>query len=72
MNVKKNEMGLVEEKEGRSRLDAAFRQSQNKTYEMEDRIRRCEDGIKVRVISLAKRNGASYWLIETQTRAKGN
>ncbi|XP_037803034.1 LOW QUALITY PROTEIN: cingulin-like [Penaeus monodon] len=46
MNVKKNEMGLVEEKEGRSRLDAAFRQSQNKTYEMEDRIRRCEDGIK--------------------------
>ncbi|XP_042890385.1 dynactin subunit 1-like isoform X2 [Penaeus japonicus] len=46
MNVKKNEMGLVEEKEGRSRLDAAIRQSQNKTYEMEDRIRRCEDGLK--------------------------
>ncbi|XP_071525729.1 uncharacterized protein [Panulirus ornatus] len=46
MNVKRNEMGLVEEKESRSRLDTAIRQSQNKTYEFEDRIRRCEDAIK--------------------------
>lgn len=64
-------MGLVEEKEGRSRLDAAFRQSQNKTYEMEDRIRRCEDGIKVRGISLVERNGASHWPIETGRHENG-
>ncbi|XP_064089656.1 cytadherence high molecular weight protein 2-like isoform X2 [Macrobrachium nipponense] len=46
MNVKKNEMGLVDEKEARNRLDGAIREAQSKNYEVDDRIRRCEDGIK--------------------------
>ncbi|KAK4313749.1 hypothetical protein Pmani_014910 [Petrolisthes manimaculis] len=46
MNVKRNEMGLAEEKDVRSRLDTAVRQAQSKTFEFEDRIRRLEDAIK--------------------------
>ncbi|XP_042214252.1 putative leucine-rich repeat-containing protein DDB_G0290503 isoform X2 [Homarus americanus] len=46
MNVKRNEMGLVEEKEARTRLENTFRQSQNKNYEYEDRMRRCEEALK--------------------------
>ncbi|CAL4065550.1 unnamed protein product, partial [Meganyctiphanes norvegica] len=44
ISVKKNEIGLGEERENRSRLDTAFRQTQNKIYEFDDRIRRSEEG----------------------------
>ena len=45
--MKKNEMGLNEEREHRSRIEMSVRQSQSKMYETDDRIRRCEEGVKV-------------------------
>ncbi|XP_068249791.1 LOW QUALITY PROTEIN: putative leucine-rich repeat-containing protein DDB_G0290503 [Palaemon carinicauda] len=46
MGVKKNEMGLVDEKESRNRLESSIREAQSRNYEIDDRIRRCEDGVK--------------------------
>ena len=50
MQIKKNEMGLGEEREAKGRMEIAMRQSQGQTYEMEDRIRRSEEGMKVNYI----------------------
>ena len=49
MTVKKNEMSISEEHEHRTRLEMTVRQSQGKMYETDDRIRRCEEGVKVSV-----------------------
>lgn len=46
-NVRKNEIAIQEERDNRSRLEMIVRQTQSKTQEFEDRIRRCEDGIRV-------------------------
>ncbi|KAF2364832.1 Coiled-coil domain-containing protein 154 [Trinorchestia longiramus] len=46
MQIKKNEMGLGDERESKGRLEIAMRQAQGHQYEVDDRVKRCEDGIK--------------------------
>ena len=48
MQIKKNEMGLGEVKEAKGRMEVALRQSQGHEYELQDRIRRVEEGVKVK------------------------
>ncbi|XP_018016353.1 interaptin isoform X2 [Hyalella azteca] len=57
IQIKKNEMGLGDERESKTRLEIAVRQAQGHQFETDDRVRRCEEGVKENRMTIQQLSG---------------